>query len=129
MNVPAKDREQTRQEAMGRMRELHERDRAGADAARRQRPWLPRIVGLVLALAVVGIFGLGLHLFIAAFQRLLGTPAAETPAPTPPSDSGAMPVYVVPDDPAVQPDEPPPDTTSTGREAPPRTPATEPAPD
>ena len=102
MNEPSRDREQTEHEAMGRVRTLLERDRIGADAARR-RPWWPRVVGLVLALAVVGIFVLGLDAFLAAYQRLLDTPAPAAPAASGKSgetpESGAIPVFVVPEEP------------------------------
>ena len=110
MNEPAKDREQEQVEAMGRVRELLERDRIGADEVRR-RPWWPRVVGLVLSLAVVGTFVLGLDAFLAAFQRLLDTPAAQAPAKSRAAESEqAMPVFVVPEEPA-QGDAPPSETS------------------
>ena len=91
--------------AMDRMRELHARDRAGEEAAR-QRPWWPRVIGLVLALGVVGVLALGLDAFLVAFQRLLDTPAVEE-QPKPADDT--IPVFVVPqDEPAKPPADAPP---------------------
>jgi hypothetical protein len=95
----------TQHAAMDRVRELHARDRAGEKAAR-QRPWWPRVIGLVLALGVVGTFALGLDAFLAAYQRLLDTPAAEEQKR--PADE-AIPVFVVPESEPVEPptDSPP----------------------
>ena len=86
--------------AMSRVRELLERDRVGGEQAARQRPWWPRLLGLALALGVVGVFALGLNAFLAVYQRYLNAPADEPPqgvSPAPDQQS-AMPVFVVPED-------------------------------
>ena len=86
--------------AMGRVRELLERDRIGGEQAARQRPWWPRLLGLALALGVIGVFALGLNAFLAVYQRYLNAPVDEpTPAASPATDQpSAMPVFVVPED-------------------------------
>lgn len=86
--------------AMSRVRELLERDRVGGEQAARQRPWWPRLLGLALALGVVGVFALGLNAFLAVYQRYLNAPADEpTPGASPaPDQQSAMPVFVVPED-------------------------------
>jgi len=86
--------------AMSRVRELLERDRVGGEQAARQRPWWPRLLGLVLALGVVGVFAFGLNAFLAVYQRYLNAPADEpTPGASPaPDQQSAMPVFVVPED-------------------------------
>jgi hypothetical protein len=86
--------------AMGRVRELLERDRIGGEQAARHRPWWPRLLGLALALGVVSVFALGLNAFLAVYQRYLNAPADEpTPGATPaPDQQSAMPVFVVPED-------------------------------
>ena len=61
-------------DAMDRVRELLERDRVGREAAVAQRPWWPRIVGLLLAAVVVGLFTLGLDAFLAVYQRMTDRP-------------------------------------------------------
>ena len=95
---------------MGRVRELLERDRIGADEVRR-RPWWPRVLGLVLSLAVVGTFALGLDAFLTAFQRLLETPAEQAPTKSDAAEpEQAIPIFVVPEEPA-QGDTPPPETS------------------
>jgi hypothetical protein len=104
MTGAGSEREETEHAAMDRVRELHARDRAGEQAAR-QRPWWPRVLGLVLALGVVGAFVLGLDAFLAAFQRLLDTPAAEEQ--TKPADE-TIPVFVVPQSEPTEPAPPPP---------------------
>ena len=86
--------------AMSRVRELLERDRVGGEQAARQRPWWPRLLGLALALGVVGVFAFGLNAFLAVYQRYLNAPADQpTPAASvKPGDNAAMPVFVVPED-------------------------------
>jgi hypothetical protein len=123
MNEPAKDREREQIEAMGRVRELRARDRIGADEVRR-RPWWPRILGLLLALVVVGTLALGLDAFLTAFQRLLNTPAEPAPAQSgQPEESKTMPVFVVPEEPALRETTPPEDPAQRDT-----TPSDEPAP-
>ena len=80
-------------DALARVRELHSRDRIARETADRA-PWWPRVVGLVLALVVVGAFALGFDRFLAAVQRLLDMPAEPAPAADEP-----IPVYVVPAEP------------------------------
>jgi hypothetical protein len=93
----------TQNAAMHRVRDLLERDRIGREREVAQRPWWPRIVGLLLAAGVVGIFALGLDAFLAVFQRMLDTPT-DTPAQqqASPSADTAMPVFVVPEEPPAQ---------------------------
>ena len=104
--------------AMSRVRELLERDRVGGEQAARQRPWWPRLLGLALALGVVGVFALGLNAFLAVYQRYLSAPADEpTSGASPaPDQQSAMPVFVVPEDdtdmPAEQPAQAPADTAA-----------------
>ena len=109
MSATGPDRDETQHAAMDRVRELHARDRAGEETVR-QRPWWPRVLGLVLALGVVGMFALGLDAFLAAYQRLLDTPVpAEQKKPA----DASIPVFVVPQDepaesqPEASPDDPP----------------------
>ena len=98
---------------MHRVRELLERDRIGRKDAAEQRPWWPRIVGLLLAAVVVGLFTFGLDAFLAVYQRMMDTPADQPPQLQQQAPSNEpIPVYVVPqDDPAdipqSEPSEPP----------------------
>jgi len=100
MSETGSQRDEIQHAAMGRVRELLERDRVGGEQAARQRPWWPRLLGLVLALGVVGVFVMGLNAFLAVYQRLLNAPADQpTPAASvKPGDNAAMPVFVVPED-------------------------------
>jgi hypothetical protein len=100
MSESGNQRDEIQHAAMDRVRELLERDRVGGERAARQRPWWPRLLGLLLALCVVGVFALGLNAFLAAYQRLLNAPANEpTPTAGPaPGERSAMPVFVVPGD-------------------------------
>jgi len=75
---------------MDRARRLAERD-----GVRLERPLLPRLVGLALAVVVVVIVLFAFDRFLASMQRFLGLPIADpVPAPTEP-----MPAFVVPDEP------------------------------
>jgi hypothetical protein len=100
MSETGSQRDEIQHAAMGRVRELLERDRVGGEQAARQRPWWPRLLGLLLALGVVGVFAMGLNAFLAVYQRLLDAPADQpTPAASvKPGDNAAMPVFVVPED-------------------------------
>ena len=87
--------------AMSRVRELLERDRVGGEQAARQRPWWSRLLGLALALGVVGVFALGLNAFLAVYQRYLNAPADEptpraSPAPDEQSKSRATQIEAAP---------------------------------
>ncbi len=87
--------------------------RALMDRARRQaerqderlpRPWLPRILGLLLAIAVVAVVLFAFDRFLVIMQHYLGLPVVDPePAATEP-----MPAYVVPDESPVAPVEPSP---------------------
>jgi hypothetical protein len=98
--------------AMHRVRELLERDRIGRNDAAAQRPWWPRILGLLLAAVVVGLFTLGLDAFLAVYQRMMDTPADRPPPQQQQAPSNEpIPVYVVPQDepaetPQTEPSEP-----------------------
>jgi hypothetical protein len=79
-------------------------DRAQRLAERAQvpdeRPLLPRLAGLGLALLVVVILLFAFDRFLASMQRFLGLPVTDpVPAPTEP-----MPAYVVPAEPATEPE-------------------------
>jgi hypothetical protein len=71
-------------------------DRARRDAERHgdrpARPLLPRVVGLALAVLVVGIVLFAFDRFLASMQRFLGLPVVD-PANAP---SETIPAYVVP---------------------------------
>jgi hypothetical protein len=81
---------------MDRARRLAEREQV-AD----ERPLLPRLVGIALALLVVVIVLFAFDRFLASMQRFLALPITD-PVP---ADSAPVPAYVVP---AEQPDEPEP---------------------
>ncbi len=86
---------------MDRARRHAERDGLPSD-----RPVLPRLVGLLLALVVMGVLLLAFDRFLASVQRFLALPIVD-PEPstsTPPPATESMPAYVVPVDPEV-PDE------------------------
>jgi hypothetical protein len=79
-------------------------DRAQRLAERAQvpdeRPLLPRLAGLGLALLVVVILLFAFDRFLASMQRFLGLPVTDpVPPPTEP-----MPAYVVPAEPATEPE-------------------------
>jgi hypothetical protein len=86
---------------MDRARRHAERDGLPSD-----RPVLPRLVGLLLALVVMGVLLLAFDRFLASVQRFLALPIVDpepsTSTPAPATES--MPAYVVPVDPEV-PDE------------------------
>lgn len=87
--------------------------RALMDRARRQaerqderlpRPWLPRVLGLMLAIAVVAVVLFAFDRFLVIMQHYLGLPVVDPePAATEP-----MPAYVVPDESTVAPEQPSP---------------------
>src|SRR5262250_889095 len=81
--------------AMHRVRELLERDRVGRQQQAATRPWWPRLLGLLLAAVVVGLFTLGLDAFLTVYQRMMNTPVEGSPQA--PADA-PIPVYVVPRD-------------------------------
>jgi hypothetical protein len=111
IEIPSGRPEQTgaQHEAMDRVRELLERDRVGREVAVAQRPWWPRIVGLLLAAVVVGLFTLGLDAFLAVYQRMMNMPADEQPSQAP--ADAPIAVYVVPqDEPAETPQPEPAET-------------------
>jgi hypothetical protein len=71
---------------------------AERDQERRERPLLPRLVGLGLALLVVVIVLFAFDRFLASMQRFLSLPIADPePAVTEP-----LPAYAVPEDPPPQ---------------------------
>jgi len=78
---------------------------AERDAAPADRPLLPRLVGFLLALIVMGVVLLAFDRFLASVQRFLALPIVD---PEPSSTSApatlpeSIPAYVVP----VEPDEP-----------------------
>jgi hypothetical protein len=94
-------------------------DRARRHAERHderpERPLLPRVVGLALALLVVVIVLFAFDRFLASMQRFLGLPIADPePVLTEP-----LPAYVVPADPGAE--TVPPDAGQDGPpQAPPR---------
>jgi hypothetical protein len=78
-----------------------DRAKLNAELARQEveRPLWPRVVGLVLSLALVAVVMLAFHSFLSALGRYLDTPIeAEEPAVAPEAQDSAMPVYVVPED-------------------------------
>jgi len=83
---------------MDRARRHAERDGLPSD-----RPVLPRLLGFLLALVVMGVLFLAFDRFLASMQRFLALPIVDpqpltaTPAPAPES----MPAYVVPVEPEV----------------------------
>lgn len=80
---------------MDRARRLAERDQV-AD----ERPLLPRLVGVGLALLVVVIVLFAFDRFLASMQRFLALPITD-PVP---ADSAPVPAYVVPAEPAAEPE-------------------------
>jgi len=68
-----------------------------------ERPVLPRLLGFLLALAVMGVLLLAFDRFLASMQRFLVLPIVDpepsTAAPAPAPES--MPAYVVPVEPEV----------------------------
>ena len=79
------------------------RRHAERDGLRSDRPVLPRLLGFLLALVVMGVLFLAFDRFLASMQRFLALPIVDpepptaTPAPVPES----MPAYVVPVEPEV----------------------------
>jgi hypothetical protein len=76
---------------------------AERDGLPSDRPVLPRLLGFLLALAVMGVLLLAFDRFLASMQRFLALPVVDPapstaiPAPAPES----VPAYVVPVDPEV----------------------------
>jgi hypothetical protein len=79
---------------MDRAKRLAERDQQPHD-----RPLLPRLVGLALALIVVVVVLFAFDRFLASMQRFLGLPVVDPE----PSVTEPLPAYVVPDDEAADP--------------------------
>jgi hypothetical protein len=77
---------------MDRARRLAERDEAP-----HERPLLPRLVGLALALLVVVIVLFAFDRFLASMQRFLSLPVTDPE----PSVTEPLPAYVVPPEPDV----------------------------
>ncbi len=78
-----------------------ERAKLNAELARQdfERPLWPRLVGLVLSLALVVAVMLAFHSFLSALGRYLDTPIGpEVPAAAPDEQESAMPVFVVPEE-------------------------------
>ena len=75
---------------MDRARRLAERDEAP-----HERPLLPRLVGLALALLVVVIVLFAFDRFLASMQRFLSLPVTDPE----PSVTEPLPAYVVPPEP------------------------------
>ena len=72
---------------MDRARQLAERDQRP-----HERPLLPRLVGLALALIVVVIVLFAFDRFLASMQRFMGLPVTDPE----PSVTAPLPAYVVP---------------------------------
>jgi len=68
---------------------------AESDGVRLERPLLPRLVGLGLALIVVAVVLFAFDRFLASMQRFLGLPVTD-PAPV---LTEPMPAFVVPEEP------------------------------
>jgi hypothetical protein len=99
----------TPQEPLDVQRVLMDRARrmAEQDQERSERPLLPRLVGLVLALLVVVIVLFAFDRFLASMQRFLSLPIADPePAVTEP-----LPAYAVPGEPQAT------DATTSGPDA------------
>lgn len=75
---------------MDRAKRMAERDQQP-----HERPLLPRLVGLGLALIVVVVVLFAFDRFLASMQRFLGLPVVDPE----PSVTEPLPAYVVPDDP------------------------------
>ena len=73
------------------------RQQAEKHAERLERPLLPRLVGLGLALVVVVVVLFAFDRFLASMQRFLGLPVAEPE----PSVTEPLPAYVVPAEPSA----------------------------
>lgn len=80
---------------MDRAKRMAERDQQPHD-----RPLLPRLVGLGLALVVVVVVLFAFDRFLASVQRFLSLPVTEPE----PSVTEPLPAYVVPDEPAATPE-------------------------
>ena len=80
---------------MDRAQRLAARDREPV-----QRPWLPRLVGLALAVLVVVVVLFAFDRFLASMQRFLGLPVTDPE----PSLTEPLPAYVVPAEPEAAPD-------------------------
>jgi hypothetical protein len=70
------------------------RRHAERDAQPSERPALPRVVGVVLALLVMLVLFLAFDRFLASVQRFLDLPVADPE----PSTTEPMPAFVVPED-------------------------------
>jgi hypothetical protein len=77
---------------MDRARQMAERDQQP-----HERPLLPRIVGLGLALIVVVVVLFAFDRFLASMQRFMGLPVTDPE----PSVTEPLPAYVVPADPGA----------------------------
>jgi hypothetical protein len=81
------------------------RRHAERDGLRSARPVLPRLVGFLLALAVMVVVLLAFDRFLASMQRFLALPivdpepSASAPAPAPVTAPQSIPAYVVPVEP------------------------------
>lgn len=81
-----------------------ERAKLNAELARQdvERPLWPRLVGLVLSLALVAVVMLAFDSFLSALGRYLDTPIEpEVPSAASEEPESAMPVFVVPEEGAV----------------------------
>jgi hypothetical protein len=79
------------------------RRHAERDGLRSDRPVLPRLVGFLLALAVMVVVLLAFDRFLASMQRFLALPIVDpepsTSAPAPVTAPESIPAYVVPAEP------------------------------
>jgi hypothetical protein len=91
---------------MDRAKRMAERDQQP-----HERPLLPRLVGLGLALIVVVVVLFAFDRFLASMQRFLGLPVVDPE----PSVTEPLPAYVVPDDQVTMPGPAP---ESSGGQAP-----------
>ena len=73
---------------------------AERDLQPHERPLLPRLVGLGLALIVVVIVLFAFDRFLASMQRFLSLPVTDPE----PSVTEPLPAYVVPDEPTASPE-------------------------
>jgi len=78
---------------------------AERDGLPSDRPVLPRLLGFLLALAVMGVLLLAFDRFLASMQRFLALPIVDpepsTATPAPATLPESVPAYVVPVDPEV----------------------------